>query len=235
MIVDVGDARTVTWHPLDDDGNPADPASVAVTLTAPGGAVTTLTYAHPAVGDYRVTPVFTAAGGWLVTWTSTDPADVHVDAFAALLPAEAAVWAPDLRKVGSHIPSRTRDVVTNEPQGTFSGDTYPTGEQVALIIGSAVAAVAGLVGRPVAAAANPLCETAAALWAAYWVELAWPDRDANVSVFQRLRDDAVMLTEQARAVNVGAGGGTDGQPDEDGIPDRLSSWSFPPAPPELIL
>lgn len=229
MIVDVGDAPTVTWHVRDDGGTPIDPALVTATLTDPVGAVTVLTVGHPGVGEYTVTPAFTAAGAWVVTWTSTNPGAVHVDAFAATLPGEAPVWSPDLRRVGSHIPSRTRDQTTGEPVGTFTDDTYPTGDQVEQIITSAVAAVAGQVGRPVVPAAHPLCETAAALWAAYWVELAWPDRDGNVSVFARLRDDAVMLTEQAKSVNVGAGGGTDGTPDDDGVPDQLPLYSFPPA------
>lgn len=144
-------------------------------------------------------------------------------------------WAPDLARVGAHIPSRTRSMLTNEPLGTFTADTYPTDAQATKVLQDAVATVAGMVGAPIADAAYDLCGASAALWAAYWVELAWPDRDANVSVYQQLRADALLLIEQAKAVNLGAGGGQQDPPDADGLPDRLSSYSFPPVYRCLIL
>ena len=144
-------------------------------------------------------------------------------------------WAPTLAKVGSHIQSRTRHVETNVALGTFTADTYPTDVQVTEIIRSAVSMAQGKVGTPTVAAAYNLCETAAALWSGYWVELTFPDRDANVAVYQQLRADALLLMDQARAVNLGGGGGTDGEPDVDGLPDRYSSYFFPAAPGEYVL
>jgi hypothetical protein len=223
MIVDVGDTLALTWTPAGG----ADAALVTAALVAPDGTTSALSVTHVSTGTYAVAAGFPMAGDWRVVWTSTGPEETLVVGVAALLPAETAVWAPDLRKVGSHIPSRTREEGSNEPLGTFTDTTYPDAEQVTLIIGSAVSVVAGFVGRPVVAAAYPLCETVAALWAAYWVEIGWPGRDGDVSVFDRLRADALLLMGQAKAVNVGAGGGTDDIPDVDGRPDVLPMWSFP--------
>lgn len=231
MLADVGDAPTITWSIRDDEDQPVVPASVTATLRAPDGTSASLAVASVEPGDYTAQPLLTVAGDWLITFTAVGPADVNFVAIAALPAGAAAAWAPSLRQVGNHIPSRTRSETSNEPYGTFNDDTHPTGESVSGLIGSAVAAVGGMVGHPVVSAAYPLCQAAAALWAAYWVELSFPDRDANVSVYARLREDAILLTTQAEAVNVGAGGGTVDPPDEDGVANNgLSSYYFPAAP-----
>jgi hypothetical protein len=230
VIVDVGDTLPLSWTPAGG----VDAVVVTASLTGPDGSSSALTVTHASTGTYMVAAAFPVAGDWRVVWTSASPNETFVVGVAALPPAETAVWAPDLRKVGSHIPSRTRDVESNEPLGTFTATTYPDADQVGLVIGSAVSVVAGFVGRPVVAAAYPLCETAAALWAAYWVEIGWPGRDGDVSVFDRLRADALLLMGQAKAVNVGAGGGTEDIPDTDGRPDNLPLWSFPP-PVRIVL
>lgn len=231
MLADVGDAPTVKWSLRDDEGDPIVPASVTATLRAPDGTVATIAVASADPGDYAAQPLLSVAGDWLVTFTAVGPADVKFVAIAALPAGAAAAWSPSLRDVGNHIPSRTRSETTNEPYGTFNDDTAPTGESVSGLIGAAVATVGGMVGTPVVAPAYPLCLAAAALWAAYWVELSFPDRDGNVSVYARLRDDAFLLTEQAKAVNIGAGGGTVDPPDEDGLANNgLSSYYFPAAP-----
>ncbi len=145
-------------------------------------------------------------------------------------------WAPTLAKVGAHIQSRTRHVETNIALGTFTANTYPTDVQVSEVIRSAVSMVQGKVGTPIVAAAYDLCETAAALWSAYWTELTFPERDSDVTVYLQLRADALLLMEQAEAVNIGAGGGTQDPPDEDGLANNeLSSYYFPAAPGEYVL
>lgn len=240
MIVDVGDTPTLTWRLRDDADQPIVPTLVAASLRSPLGVVTALPVGSDGPGNYTVQPYIGSVGEWLILWTATEPGQVEAIGIAAVPPGESAVWAPDLRQVAAHIPSRTRsqdyygsDV--NKPLGTFSEATAPTGEEVSRLIDAAVTVVAGTVGRPVAQPAHSLCSTAAALWAAYWVELGWPERDADISLATRLREDALMLTETAKGVNVGAGGGSDGQPDPDGLPDRLVSYSFPPPGRPLIL
>lgn len=236
MIVDVGDAPVLVWRITDPDtGQPVDADSVTVSLTPPTGSVIPLTPVNAGPGVWQVTAPITAAGAWRLRWTSVGPAQQDEVGLFAVGAGESAPWAPDLRRVGGHIPSRTRSLVSNDPLGTFTADTAPTGEEVSRIISSAVAMVAGMVGTPIVPAAFRLCETAAALWAAYWVELSAPERDADVSVYGRLRDDALLLTEQAKAVNLGAGGGNVDPPDGDGVPDRLVSFSFPCPGPPLVL
>lgn len=236
MLADVGDTPRIPKRYRDDASDLFDPASVTGSLKAPDGTITSLAVAHTGLGTFVASPVLTVTGEWLVTITATGPADVYEVAVFAKPVGEIASWAPTPGQVGQHIPSRTRQTAgDNEPAETFNDLTYPTGDTVEGIIGSAVATVAGLVGKPIAQAAFPLSSTAAALWAAYWVELGYPERDADVAVYGRLRDDAVMLTEQAKAVNLGAGGGTQDPPDEDGLPDALSSFAFDCPPRALIL
>lgn len=237
MIADVGDTPIITRYYRNDAGALYDPTTVTATLKAPDGTTgSPWTPTRLSLGTFQAAPFLSTTGEWLLTFTSSGPSDVYEVAIFAKPVGETASWAPDLRKVGSHIPSRTRDEVTNEPSGTFSATTNPNAVQVESIISSAVAAVAGLVGKPIVSAAFPLCQTASALWAAYWTELAFPDRDGNVSVYSHLRDDAILLTEQAKAVNLGAGGGTTDPPDEDGLANNgLSSYCFPAAPGEYVL
>jgi hypothetical protein len=235
MLADVGDTPILTRIYQDDDGDLFDPTTVTATLKAPDGTTgSPWSPTRLSLGTFQAAPFLSATGEWVLTFTAVGPADVHEVAIFAKPVGETAPWAPDLRKVGSHIPSRTRDEVTNDPLGTFTETTNPSGRQVDSIIASAVAAVAGMVGRPIVAAAFPLCETAAALWAAYWTELAFPERDSDVSVYARLRDDALLLTKSAAEVNQGAGGGTVDPPGEDDI-IGLSSYCFPAAPREYVL
>lgn len=234
MLADVGDTPEVTWKIRGDDDAPIVPTLVTATLKAPDGTVASTPVNTVTAGDYTAAPYLATSGDWVLTFTSVGPADVMEVAIAALPAGSAAPWAPSLRDVGNHIPSRTRSVTTNEPYGTFNDDTAPSGESVSGLIRSAVATVAGSVGFPIKEAAYPLCSAAASLWAAYWVELSFPDRDANVSVYARLRDDAMFLTENARAVNVGAGGGTVDPPGEDDVVG-LSSYCFPAAPREYVI
>jgi hypothetical protein len=234
MLVDVGDSPLIPWRPVDADGSPITPTSVTATLRSPIGVVTSLTVTG-STGAYSVRPAITMAGEWLVTWTAVEPGEVEAISIAGVPPGEAAPWAPSLRQVAVHIPSRTRSVDTNRPLGVFSDDTEPSGDDVTRIIESATAFVAGMVGKPIVSAAYGLTSTATALWAAYWTEIAWPERDADISLAARLREDALLLIETAKAVNLGAGGGTVDIPDTDGVPDRLVSFSFPCVGPSLVL
>lgn len=235
MLVNVGDTPLLRWRNVDaETGENADPTTVTASLRDPQGGTTDLTVTKEAVGVYVATPPITAAGDWLLTFTSIGPAQSDDIAIHGVPAGTAEPWAPTLRQVGAHIPSRTRRVDgDNYPVGTFNDDTYPSGDQVTAVIGSAVAMVAGLVGKPIKPAAFSLCTTAAALWAAYWVEVGWPERDGGSSVYDRLRTDAVMACQQATTVNQGAGGGTPAVPvdpaDLDpGVITGLSSYSFPP-------
>lgn len=143
------------------------------------------------------------------------------------------LWAPTLEQVGIHIPTRTRAVTAASYDGTYAGtftvDTTPTAVQATEHIDQACIKVLGEVGSPVAADAADSCRVAAAWWAAYSIEIGYPERDADVQVYEELRKQAEAATKTAAAVNAAAGGGTTLTPDPTDA--LLPSHTFPDAPP----
>lgn len=241
MIAQVGDAPVVVYRLYNPDVSPMVPvdATVAVTVTSPSGTVTAPAVAHPSLGVYQAEVPLTVAGEWTVTWSATGPVtDSETVRLYAVDPAGGAEtlqsppWAPQLEDVAVHIPSRTRHATTNLPLGTFTQDTTPTDDQAARLIGHATAWVIARTGTTVAAAAYAQCMLAASLWAAYWVELGYPERDGDVTVYERVRVDAEAATVAAVALNTAAGGGTSIDPPDDGTAGTaaLPSYSFPAAP-----
>ena len=140
------------------------------------------------------------------------------------------VWAPSLTQVGAHIPTRTREVgVDNQYTGTFTTETYPTAAQVLLLLADACDLVAAKVGTPIMPAAYPALRVAATLRTAFDVELGYPERDADVAVYDRLLTEADAAVEAAGDANRAAGGGTD--LDGAGEVVTLVSFGFPDPPP----
>lgn len=230
---DVGDAPLITYRPVDPSTVPPTPidGTVTASLTDPAGAVTPLTITHADVGEYSVSPVLAVAGSWQVRFEMTSPAVDVEQVTVVALPAGSMHpgWEPSLVQVAAHIPTRTRAVgVDNEYLMTFTEDTTPTGDAAAEIIGHACAWVAGAVGSPVADAAYPICQVASALWAAYWIEIGYPERNADVEVYERLRRDAEMTTKAAASVNAAAGGASSVDPDD---PGTTVLYAFPDPPP----
>ena len=131
----------------------------------------------------------------------------------------AEPWAPTLEQVADHIPTRTRDSKTPGSDTllmTFNADTTPTDEQARRYIDSAVAGT--IPATPTYL--RELARKAAALRAAADIELAYPDRDADVEVAaqldQRAKDALLRLVE---AVSDAGGTGTEGS--------LLPVWSMP--------
>ena len=105
----------------------------------------------------------------------------------------AEPWQPTLEQVADHIPTRTRSTAAAPGDdtllGTFNASTTPTDEQAARKILAAVAEVLAAVGGTIPATPSylaSLASEAAALRAAADIELAYPDRQADVSVFEQL-------------------------------------------------
>jgi hypothetical protein len=238
---DVGETPPVFLRVRDPagDGNTlvdADALPTATLLPPGGGAGSAVTVTHPSVGVYRADPVLSAAGAWTLRWSvilngHAEPLDVGLlaldpDAAATDLPA----WAPSTRQVADHIPTRTRPTAEWGQDDTIVGDftpaTTPTDEQAVRLIAQASAWVAAAIGAPVAAAAYRVAGVAAALRAAYWVELSFPERDGDLAVYDRLRDEANDALAVARAVNVEAGAV---DPDPAGV-DDLVTFAFPDPP-----
>jgi hypothetical protein len=129
-------------------------------------------------------------------------------------------WAPSLEEVAGHIPTRTRD--NNRPgsdalTGTFSTGTTPNQEQAQRITDAAVATVTAAVGT-VTTALEALARDAAGWRAAADIELAYPQRDADVTVYEQLDARAKDALTRLLTAADDQGGGV-----EAGLP----VWEFP--------
>lgn len=141
-------------------------------------------------------------------------------------------WAPTLAQVAIHIPTRTRTVAADDYSGgyagTFTTETTPTDTDANEHIAQACVRVLGAVGSPVATAAEDACRVAAAWWAAYSIELGYPERDADVQVYEQLAKQGEAATTEAFKINASAGGGGTLNPDP--VEALLPSHTFPAAP-----
>lgn len=138
----------------------------------------------------------------------------------------AEAWAPALDDIARHIPTRTRDTDdpgSDELLGTFTQHTTPTADQAQPIIDAAVAGVLSRTG-PLDATDAALLDAArvAAEWrAAADIELAYPQRDADVFVYQQL--DARAQYELTGLLRRLQGQG-------EGFADAVPAWSAPDPP-----
>lgn len=145
------------------------------------------------------------------------------------------VWAPALAEVAVHIPTRTRAVgVLDDYTGTFTTTTTPTDTQANTLIDQACTLVTSVTGLPVVAAAYEVCKVAAALRAAYMIELGYPERDGDVQTYEQLGEAADAAAKAAAAVNTAAGGGGDGDPTPADTVLAVHSFPDPPAWADLI-
>jgi hypothetical protein len=129
-------------------------------------------------------------------------------------------WAPNLEEVAGHIPTRTRDAAdpgSDALTGTFSDTTTPTESQAQRITDAAVATVAGAVGV-VTTKLEPLARDAAGWRAAADIELAYPSREADVTVYDQLNARAKDALARLLEVAGEQGGGPDA---------LLPVWCFP--------
>lgn len=138
----------------------------------------------------------------------------------------AEAWAPALDDVARHIPLRTRD--TKNPGsdallGTFTASTTPTDAQAQAAIDSAVQGILSQTG-PLPVTDIGLLQQArsAAEWrAAADIEVAYPNRDADVHVYAQL--DARAKDELATLLHRLAIQG-------EGEVAELPDWSAPDPP-----
>lgn len=130
-------------------------------------------------------------------------------------------WAPSLTEVGSRCPTKTRDQ-TGEPGvddmlGTFNDKTVPTGDMAQPLVNGAIAVVADAVGA-IGAALYDLAMDAAAWRAAADIELAYPQRDGDIKIYEQLDRRAKLALDRLIAAADDSGAGTDA---------TLPQWSFP--------
>ncbi|MFI6793676.1 hypothetical protein ACIBG4_40730 [Nonomuraea sp. NPDC050383] len=129
----------------------------------------------------------------------------------------AETWQPSLEQVADHIPTRTRSAAAapgdDSMLGTFNGSTTPTDEQATRQIVAAVAEVLAAVGGTIPALPAhlaALASEAAALRAAADIELAYPDRQADVSVYEQLDRRAIAALQRLIDGVNDAGSGPEG-------------------------
>lgn len=142
----------------------------------------------------------------------------------------AEAWAPGLADVGRHIPQRTRDTKTPGRDvllGTFTASTTPTADQAQQVIDDAVAGLLAEFGElPVNADQSPeiavAARTAAEWQAAADIEIAYPQRSADITVYDQLSARAVQARRALSAALTVVGAGP---------ADLLPYWSMPAPPP----
>jgi hypothetical protein len=140
----------------------------------------------------------------------------------------AEAWAPGLSDVGACIPTRTRDKSKpgqDKLLNTFNATTTPTDVMVQQRIDDAVSSLIAQVGELLATAAESpeiadLARAAVAWRVAADVEIAYPNRDADVRVYDQLNARAQLAFQAlSTALQQAAGGGY--------TPDVLPQWSMP--------
>ena len=138
----------------------------------------------------------------------------------------AEAWAPDLVDVARHVPTRTRD--TKNPGSdlllnTFTASTTPTGDQAQGHIDNAVTMVLSQTGP---LDQNDAGLTAQARTVVEWraaadIELAYPNRDADVQLYlsldARAKYELTMLLRRLQAQN-------------EGTAESVPFWSAPNPP-----
>jgi hypothetical protein len=125
-------------------------------------------------------------------------------------------WAPALEDVARHIPTRTRDTRTpgsDELLGTFTTATTPTADQAQAVIDDAVNGILSqcgpmpLAGDPAGPVVRMQAQDAAAWQAAADIEIAYPNRDADVRVAAQLQARAALaLGVLVKSLDVGGTG-----------------------------
>jgi hypothetical protein len=235
MPLIVGDVLPFATTLTDGAGGLHDADTMTLTVTRPDGtalAGSPYTVASTTLGTYDRNVPADMAGRWVGLWTATG---TYAGAYAQVFDVEQTAlptWAPTLTDVAVHIPTRTRELRApltdlDEYAGTFTDATTPTDREAEGLILRACDWVAARVGTPIEQGTWPMCKLAASLLAAAWIERAYPERDADLTVYQQLRDDADKAITQARDTNVDAGGSGDA-PDAD-LPVNVQ-FSFPDAP-----
>lgn len=139
------------------------------------------------------------------------------------MPGEA--WVPTLPDVARHIPTRTRDVKTPGSDvllNTFTASTTPTAEQAQAVIDTVAGTLLAFTGPLPASNDIQTAARSAVEWrSAADIEIAYPNRDADVQVYQQLDGRATAAWNQLVTILEAAGSGP-------GLPDEMVTYSFPP-------
>lgn len=134
-------------------------------------------------------------------------------------------WAPTVSGVARHIPTRTRDRTTPGSDtllNTFTSNTTPTDAQAQAVIDDVVASIVAVAGDiPATDEVEALARTAAEWRAAADIEIAYPNRNADVRLYDQLDARAVGAFSDLKIALANTGSGS-----VETVPD----WKMPLAP-----
>lgn len=139
-------------------------------------------------------------------------------------------WAPGLTDIARHIPTRTRD--TKSPGSdkllmTFNSNTTPNDAQVQQLIDDTVASLEAQVGdMPNVVAQHPDAAAALRMYVEWRcsadIELAYPNRDADIRLYDQLNARAVTALATVTAALAVT---------EISVVAAEPQWGFPDPPP----
>lgn len=184
-----------------------------VVLTAPNGSTSSPTAVSSDGGHtWIANPTYTQVGKWVVAWTVTGVGagvtyeDVWVSRPAS--PSAGVTWRPEPWNVAAYVPRRTLVGAVDGygvARQTFDPDTHPPVEQVQLLITDACAWVSAAVTN-VDPSLYGLATTVASLYAAWAVELGYPDNRDDLSTAEQLLARATAMRTDLDAANLAATG-----------------------------
>jgi hypothetical protein len=223
-VFDVGDPVTTRLSL----GVAPDGTTVAtVQLHAPDGSTSSPSVAGPSGQDYTAQFTASQAGDYVAVWTVTGTgAGVQAKVYnVRALPVSGATrpsWVPFLSDVADQIPHKSQDLTVGSDVllMTFTGTTRPDDATAQRITDSATATVLATVPTVTAAMAST-AKAAVVFRAAADIELAFPERTVDMTVYDRLNDraNAELKTLQGLADQTGNSA------------EALDPmWSFPEAP-----
>jgi hypothetical protein len=166
---------------------------VSVAIFKPDGTtLTPPTITGPTGQDYTAPFAAAMSGDYVAVWTVTGTgAGVQAKVYNVRpLPSASntrPVWTPFLSEVGDYAPNKTRDITAGSDIifGTFNGLTHPDDGQVQRMLDKSVAAILSGIGT-VAPSEYAQAASVAAIRTAADIELAWPERSADLTIYNAL-------------------------------------------------
>lgn len=227
-VKDLGATMTLTFTIIDPDTNlKTTPAARVLTTTDPAGNVdATWVATVVSAGVLRYKIPTTLAGVWRYRLVTTTPNDARDGAWIGAALLGDLAWLPNVTEVGDWIPERTLAVASAPPDsdseiGTFNADTRPTGAQVDQLIFAAASLVAARCGT-IDPSLYGLAGKAAAVRAAAFVEVTYPQREGGTNQYEQLLQIADSMLDGLAVANLGLTGTAPG-----GDSSLLPVYSFP--------
>lgn len=224
-VYDVGDkVSPVFTLEVTPDGT----TNVSAQIIAPDGSTAIGSVTGPTVRNYATSFTATLPGDYVAIWTVTGtgagvtPMVINVNRLPV---AEGRPdWAPFLSDVADYVPTRTVDLTVPGSDlllMTFNANTQPNGDSVQRILDRALRAILSVVPQ-ITPALSELAASAVAIRTAADVELAYPERNADVNVYNQLSNRAQLELDRLIQAAETSGGGAVA---------TFPAWSFPPPVP----